>query len=177
MGISAFVSSSSVPPTRAHGRPPATDLHGALLDGINPIKLDRSKQNILCELLPKLDLDPCVPIGPRTLAGKMVRAIGAGTVIAYPGVTVAREAAEPSAFGLTNQYGELAPAGESTVVFRGNAFSDDATFARANLTTILKWRVARAWHDGEACDSQNLTERIYAAAPLLQKPTYRRGGL
>lgn len=43
---------------------------------------DRSEDDILHQLLLKLGLDLCVPIETRTIAGKLVRSIGAGTLVA-----------------------------------------------------------------------------------------------
>ena len=62
--------------------PDRDDLDGALLENIVHIKPNRSEDDILYEVLLKLGLDLCVPIETRTIAGKSVRSIGAGTLIA-----------------------------------------------------------------------------------------------
>ena len=61
--------------------PNREDLDGTLLESIEHIKPDRSEEDILYELLLKLGLDLCVPVESRTIAGKAVRSIGAGTLI------------------------------------------------------------------------------------------------
>jgi len=43
---------------------------------------------------------------------------------------------EPLALGIVGWHKELAPTGESTVVFRDSAFADDV--AKTNLTAILQ---------------------------------------
>ena len=114
------------------------DLEGSLLDGVDHIKPERSAQDILYELLLKLGLDLCVPIETRIVAGKSVHSVGAGTLISCLGKTISREDAEPLALGLAEWRDELAPAGETTVVFRDSAFADDV--AKMNLAAILEQR-------------------------------------
>ena len=118
--------------------PDRKDLEGTLLDGIDHIKPDRSEQDILYELLLKLGLDLCTPIETRTVAGKQVRSIGAGVLFACLDENIAREDVEPLAFGIAAWREELAPAGDSTVVFRDSAFADDV--AKTNLAAILEQR-------------------------------------
>ena len=125
--------------------PDRDDLEGTLLDGIDHIKPDRSEDDILYELLLKLGLDLCVPIETRTIAGKTVRSIGTGKLIACLDEHIAREEVEPLALGIVEWYKQLAPVpnrqtGESeddaTVIFRDSAFEDDV--AKTNLTAILE---------------------------------------
>ena len=116
--------------------PDGDDLEGTLLDSIDHIKPDRSEEDILYELLLKLGLDLCVPIETRTIAGKSVRFIGAGTLIACLDRKITREDVEPLALGIAQWHTELSPAGESTVVFRDSAFVDDV--AKTNLAAILE---------------------------------------
>ena len=87
-------------------------------------------------MLLKLGLDLCVPIETRPIAGKTVRSVGAGTLIACLTEKIDREAVEPLAFGIAEWRAELAPAGETTVIFRDSAFADDV--AKTNLTVILE---------------------------------------
>ena len=96
----------------------------------------RSEQDVLYELLLKLGLDLCVPIETRTIAGKVVHAIGAGTLLACLDGAIAREKVEPLALGIAGWHKELAPAGENTVVFRDSAFADDVD--KTNLAAILQ---------------------------------------
>ena len=118
--------------------PDRDDLEGTLLDNIDHIKSGRSEQDILYELLLKLGLDLCVPIETRIIAGKSVRSIGAGTLIACLDQKIAREEGEPLALGIAEWHAEIAPAGDSTVVFRDSAFADDV--AKTNLAAILEQR-------------------------------------
>ena len=112
------------------------DMDRTLLQSIDHIKSNRSEDDILYELLLKLGLDLCVPLEARTIAGKTVRSIGAGTLIACLDEHIARDEAEPLALGIAEWHDELAPAGDSTVVFRDSAFQDDV--AKTNLTAILE---------------------------------------
>ena len=112
------------------------DLDKTLLDNIDHIKSDRSEQDILYELLLKLGLDLCVPIETRTIADKSVRSIVAGTLIACLDEKITREDVEPLALGIAKWRAELEPAGDTTVVFRDSAFTNDV--AKTNLAAILE---------------------------------------
>ena len=58
-------------------------LEGTLLEPTSRhIKPDRSVDDILYELLLKLGLDLCVPTESRSVEGKSVHSIGAGTLMA-----------------------------------------------------------------------------------------------
>ena len=118
--------------------PDRDDLDGTLLGSIEHIKPDRSEEDILYELLLKLGLDLCVPVESRTIAGKAVRSIGAGTLITCLDERIDRDDVEPLASGISDWHAELAPAGDSTVVFRDSAFVDDV--AKTNLAAILEQR-------------------------------------
>ena len=86
----------------------------------------------------KFGLDLCVHIETRALAGKIVRSIAAGTLITCLEEDITRKDVEALAVGIADWHEELAPAGESTVVFRDSAFQDDV--AKTNLTAILEQR-------------------------------------
>ncbi len=116
--------------------PDHDDLEGTLLDSIDHIKPDRTEEDIFYELLLKLGLDLCVPIETRNIAGKSIRSIGAGTLIACLDEKIAQEDVEPVALGIAEWHKELSPAGVSTVVFRDSAFVDD--IAKTNLAAILE---------------------------------------
>ena len=88
------------------------------------------------KLLLKLGLDLCVPIETRAIADTTVRSVGAGTLICCLADKIDREAVEPLALGIAEWRAELAPAGETTVIFRDSAFADDV--AKTNLTAILE---------------------------------------
>ena len=116
--------------------PDRDNLEGALLDNLEHIAPDRNENDILYELLLKLGLDLCVPIETRAIAGRTVRSVGAGTLIAYLSDRLEPGEVEPIALGIAAWRVELAPTGETTVIFRDSAFADDV--AKANLTAILE---------------------------------------
>ena len=118
--------------------PSPDDLDDALLAGLDHIQPGRTEQDILYELLLKLGLDLCVPIETQTIAGKSIHSVGAGTLIVCLDEAIARRDVEPLALGIADWHGALAPAGESTVVFRDSAFADD--IAKTNLSAILEQR-------------------------------------
>jgi len=116
--------------------PDRDHLTEALQSSIDHLKTNRTETDILFELLLKLGLDLCTPVEPRSLAGKAVHSIGAGTLLVCLADVITREEVEPLALGIAAWHDELAPAGESTVVFRDSAFADDV--AKTNLTAILQ---------------------------------------
>jgi adenine-specific DNA-methyltransferase len=116
--------------------PDRDDLTGSLMDSVEHVKLDRSEQDVLYELLLKLGLELTVPIEKKSIAGKTVHSIGAGTLVVCLAPSIARGEVENLALGIVEWHKALAPAGDTTVVFRDNAFSDDV--AKTNLTAILE---------------------------------------
>src|SRR6185312_8733968 len=62
--------------------PNRDDLPTTLEESIDHLKSDRSEQDILFELLLKLGLDLTVPMEQKTIAGKIVQSVGAGTLLA-----------------------------------------------------------------------------------------------
>lgn len=116
--------------------PAPKQLEESLQTAIEHLEPDRTEQDILYELLLKLGLDLCVPIETRTVTGKSVHSIGAGTLIACLDVAIAREDVEELALAIADWHDALAPTGESTVVFRDSAFVDDV--AKTNVAAILE---------------------------------------
>ena len=116
--------------------PDRHDLDKSLLEHVEHLEHDRSEDDILYELLLKLGLDLCVPIETRAIVGKSVRSVGAGTLIACLAEEIDRQDVEPLAVGIAEWRAELAPAGETTVIFRDSAFTDDV--AKTNLMAILE---------------------------------------
>ena len=116
--------------------PSPVDLEGALFDGIEHLREDRTEQDVLYELLLKLGLDLCVPIEERMIAGKTVHSIGAGTLFVCLPRRVEPTEVEELALGIAGWRAELNTAGETTVVFRDSAFIDDV--AKANASAILE---------------------------------------
>lgn len=115
--------------------PDRNDLDQTLLESIEHLKADRTEADILFELLLKLGLDLCVPIEKRDIAEKQVHAIGGGVLIACLAEKIAREEVETLAQGIVGWRKDLAPAGDTTCVFRDSAFADDV--AKTNLAAIL----------------------------------------
>ena len=118
--------------------PDRDDLEGSLLQNVEHIKSDRSEDDILYELLLKLGLDLCVPIETRTIASKSVHSISAGTLIACLDELIDEDDTESLAHGIVKWHEELAPTGDTTIVFRDSAFAND--IAKTNLTAILEQR-------------------------------------
>ena len=118
--------------------PDLDNIEGTLLQNVEHIKPGRREEDILYEVLLKLGLDLCVPIETRNIVGKSVRSIGAGTLITCLDGRIARKEVEPLAHGIAEWHDELAPAGDSTLVFRDSAFEDDV--AKTNLAAILEQR-------------------------------------
>ncbi len=115
---------------------PSGDLERDLIDSIDHIVPGRTEQDILTELLLKLGLDLCIPIEQRQIAGKTVHAIGAGVLMACLDTRITPDEAEPLALGIAEWRSELAPAGDTTCVFRDSAFTNDE--AKTNLALTLE---------------------------------------
>ena len=116
--------------------PNRNDLPKTLVESIEHLKTDRTEKDILFELLLKLGLDLTVPIEQKSIAGKTVQNIGAGTLLVCLAEQIADTEAEPLALGIVAWHRQLAPASETSVVVRDSAFSDD--IAKTNLTAILQ---------------------------------------
>ena len=116
--------------------PDRDDLPKTLQESVEHLKTDRTEADILFELLLKLGLDLTVPIEEKKIAGKTAHSIGAGTLIVCLASKIASAEVEPLALGIVAWHKQLAPAGETTVVFRDSAFADDV--AKTNLTAILQ---------------------------------------
>jgi len=107
----------------------------ALRDNIEHLKTDRTEQDILFELLLKLGIDLCAPIETKKIAEQEVHSIGAGVLLVCLSNSIPQANVELLALGIAAWHKELAPVGETTVVFRDSAFADDV--AKTNLTAIL----------------------------------------
>ena len=118
--------------------PDRTDIPHTLLDSVEHLKQDRTEQDVLFEILLKLGLELTAPIEQKSIAGKIVHSIGVGTLLVCLAPTVGREEVESLAHGIADWRRDLAPAGETQVVFRDSAFADDV--AKTNLTAILRQR-------------------------------------
>jgi adenine-specific DNA-methyltransferase len=116
--------------------PDHDNLDRTLLDAVEHLNPGRSEADVLCEVLLKLGLDLCVPIEKRTIAGKEVHAVGGGVLLACLAEQIRRDAVELLALGIVEWHQALAPAGDTTCVFRDSAFADDV--AKTNMAAILK---------------------------------------
>jgi adenine-specific DNA-methyltransferase len=116
--------------------PNRDDLPKTLEESVEHLKTDRTEGDILFETLLKLGLDLTVPIEQKTIAAKTVHSIGGGTLVVGLAEKIGRDEIEPLAQGIAAWHKELAPAGDTTVVFRDSAFADDV--AKTNLTAILQ---------------------------------------
>lgn len=116
--------------------PERDDLPKTLQASAEHLKIDRTEQDILFEVLLKLGLDLCVPIEKKVIAGKAVHSIGGGVLIACLSTEITNGEVEPLSHGVVEWHKKLAPAGETTCIFRDSAFVDDV--AKTNLTAILQ---------------------------------------
>ncbi|MGK2873049.1 MAG: site-specific DNA-methyltransferase [Alphaproteobacteria bacterium] len=116
--------------------PNPTDLEQTLFAHQDHLMEGRTESDILYELLLKLGLDLCVPIEQRTINGKDVHSVGGGVLMACLSPSISRDDVDPIAQGIIAWHKELAPAGDTTCVFRDSAFADDV--AKTNLAAILE---------------------------------------
>lgn len=96
----------------------------------------RTEQDILFELLIKLGLDLCVPMQTRNIAGKAVHAVAGGVLMACLDAQVQAHVVEDLAQAIVSWHKELAPATDTTCVFRDSAFANDV--AKTNMAAILE---------------------------------------
>ncbi|KOO84696.1 DNA methyltransferase [Stenotrophomonas maltophilia] len=116
--------------------PKPDDLEATLFDHQDHLLEGRSEADVLYELLLKLGLDLIVPIEKRSIERLDVHAVGGGVLLACLAEKITREQVEPLAQGIITWHKELAPAGDTTCVFRDSAFADDV--AKTNLAAILE---------------------------------------
>ena len=116
--------------------PDPNDLDQTLLDSVEHLEAGRNEADVLYELLLKLGLDLCVPIEQRSIAGKEVQAVGGGVLLVCLSERIARDEVEALAQGIVEWHQTLAPAADTTCVFRDSAFADDV--AKTNLAAILE---------------------------------------
>lgn len=115
--------------------PESNDLAGTLFNHQDHLVDGCTEADILYELLLKRGLDLCVQMAACTLKGKEVHAVGGGVLLACLATSIAADDVEALAQGIVAWHKELAPAGDSTCVFRDSAFADDV--AKTNLAAIL----------------------------------------
>jgi adenine-specific DNA-methyltransferase len=115
--------------------PSPKNISETLEASVEHLKTDRTESDILLECLLKLGLDLCVPIEQKKICSHTIHSIGAGALIVCLSEKIARKDVEALAQGIIQWHEDLKPAGETTIVFRDDAFSDDV--AKTNLTAIL----------------------------------------
>jgi len=116
--------------------PDYDDLEQTLLDHTEHLVEGRREEDVLYELLLKRGVNLTVPIEEKNIAGKTVFSIGYGALLACLAKTISREGVEALALGIIAWHKELAPAGDTHVIFRDSAFADDV--AKTNMTAILQ---------------------------------------
>jgi adenine-specific DNA-methyltransferase len=116
--------------------PNPADLNQTLFSHQDHLQDGRTEIDVLYELLLKRGLDLCVPMASLTIQGKEVYAIGGGVLLACLAPAIAAADVEDLAQGIITWHKELAPAGDSTCVFRDSAFADDV--AKTNMAAILE---------------------------------------
>lgn len=116
--------------------PTENDMAENLLVHAEHLLPDRTESDVMTELLLKLGLDLCVPTQTRPVAGKQVQSVAGGVLIACLDPQIQASDVEPVAQGIIAWHKELAPAGDTTCVFRDSAFADDV--AKTNMAAILE---------------------------------------
>lgn len=115
--------------------PDRNDLTQSIFNATEHLKSDRTEQDILFELLLKLGLDLTIPIEQKCITGKTVHSIGSGILMVCLAPQIASDEVEQLASEVVEWHRKLAPAGDTTCVFRDSAFFDDV--AKMNLVAIL----------------------------------------
>lgn len=128
------------------------------LTAVEHVKSGRNDADIVYELLLKLGLDLCVPMETKEISREdtknakkkqaetfasftasrepfKVYSIGGGVLLACLAEMITRDEVEPLGQGIVKWHKALAPAGDTTCVFRDSAFADDV--AKTNLAAIL----------------------------------------
>lgn len=116
--------------------PKRDEVKQSLLDNESHLVDGRSEDDLLTEMLLKLGLDLCVPIQTRLIAGNAVQSIAGGVLITCLRSKIEVGDVEELAQGISAWHKELAPAGDTTCVFRDSAFADDV--AKTNMAAILE---------------------------------------
>jgi adenine-specific DNA-methyltransferase len=116
--------------------PDRKDLEQTLLDHLEHLVEDRSEEDVLYELLLKRGVELTVPIEEKTITHKTVYSIGYGVLFVCLDTSIGIKEVEDLAIGIINWYKELAPAGDTHIVFRDSAFVSD--IAKTNMTAILE---------------------------------------
>ncbi len=117
-------------------QPTASDLGATLFEHQEHLAAGRSEGDLLSELLLKLGLDLCVPTEARTISGKAVHSVAGGVLMTCLDQEIQGAEVETLAQGILTWHRQLAPASDTTCVFRDSAFADDV--AKTNMGAILE---------------------------------------
>ena len=116
--------------------PTSDGIAGSLLAHAEHLLPGRTDDDVLAELLLKLGLDLCVPTQTRLVAGKQLQSIAGGVLIACLDPQIQASDVDPLTQGIIAWHKELAPAGDTTCIFRDSGFADDV--AKTNMAAILE---------------------------------------
>lgn len=116
--------------------PELANLEQSLFSHQDHILDDRTEADVFYELLIKLGIDLCVAIEHRSIHEKEVHSVGGGVLMACLTTSILASEVETVALGIINWHKELAPASDTTCVFRDSAFEDDV--AKTNMASILE---------------------------------------
>ena len=116
--------------------PSVLNIEGTIEHYIEPIKPDRSEQDILYELLLKIGIDLSVQIESKDICQKIVYNIGFGVLLVCLSTSILNSEIETLAKGMIEWIKEQKPEVETMIVFRDSAFADD--IAKTNITEIFK---------------------------------------
>lgn len=111
-------------------------LEQSLLTQQDHLVENRTESDVLYELLIKLGLDFSAQITHRAILDKDVYSVGAGVLMACLANSIVTTEVDSLAQGIVDWYKELAPAGDTTCVFRDSAFANDV--AKTNMAAILE---------------------------------------
>lgn len=111
-------------------------LADSLIANLQHLLADRSKLDLLYEIVLKLGIDLCVPIESRASGKNTVYSVGAGALFACLEPAIAVEDVEGIAETIVQWRDDLNLATSPTCMFVDSAFDDDV--AKLNLTAILE---------------------------------------
>ena len=116
--------------------PRPDDLSQSLFESVDHVRADRTEVDILYELLLKLGLELTVPIETTRIAEKEIHSVGAGVLMVCLATRITEDEVEPLTRGIGDWRNRLAPAGDTTCIFRDSAFENDV--AKTNTVSTLE---------------------------------------
>ena len=112
------------------------DLEAAILARVQHLIPDRSKADVLTELLLKLGLDLCDPVEERVISGKTVHCVNSGALFVCLDDGLTNQVVEDLANGIAAWRQNLADVGIARIVLNDTGFANDV--AKANMVAILE---------------------------------------